>query len=33
MIVEILAGNSVERIVIDSCGRTYEDLLLALDQS
>jgi len=30
MIVEILAGNSVERIVIDSCGRTYEDLLLAL---
>jgi sulfur carrier protein ThiS len=30
MIVEILAGRGVERVMIDSCGRTYEDLLLAL---
>jgi sulfur carrier protein len=30
MIAEILAGNRVERIAIDFCGRTYEDLLLAL---
>jgi sulfur carrier protein len=30
MIAEILAGNKVERIAIDFCGRTYEDLLLSL---
>jgi sulfur carrier protein len=30
MIAEILADNKVERVIIDPCGRTYEDLLLAL---
>jgi sulfur carrier protein len=30
MIAEILAGRRVERVVIDSWGRTYEDLLRAL---
>jgi sulfur carrier protein len=30
MIAEIRAGRMVERVKIDSCGRTYEDMLLAL---
>jgi sulfur carrier protein len=30
MIAEILAGRRVERVVMDSWGRTYADLLMAL---